>query len=135
MEGQAKVEKVFAAAPFVSDLRMRLVEVGSDWLEAELPIAPRLRQQHGFVHAGVLTTLADHTAGGCASIVVDEAQSVLTADFSMHLLRPAAGDLLRCRASVVKSGRRLIVVQADVWDGDSHCARYLGTMAVVDRTV
>ncbi len=94
---------------------------------------PRLRQQHGYVHAGVVTTLADHTAGAAASTKVDSGQSVLTADFTVHLLRPASGELLRCRGEVVKAGKRLIVTQADVWDGDSHCARYVGTMAVVDQ--
>jgi uncharacterized protein (TIGR00369 family) len=83
----------------------------------------------------VVTTLADHTAGGAASGFVGAGQSVLTADFTIHLLRPASGELLRCRGEVIKSGRRLIVTQADVWDGDSHCARYLGTMAVVDQSL
>jgi uncharacterized protein (TIGR00369 family) len=126
---------VLAKAPFIADLGVTLVGVGPDWLETEMAIVPRLRQQHGFVHAGVVTTLADHTAGAAASAVVGPGQSVLTADFTIHLLRPASGELLRCRGEVVKSGRRLIVTQADVWDGDSHCARYLGTMAVVDRSL
>jgi uncharacterized protein (TIGR00369 family) len=126
---------VLAKAPFIADLGVTLVGVGPDWLETEMAIVPRLRQQHGFVHAGVVTTLADHTAGAAASAVVGPGKSVLTADFTIHLLRPASGELLRCRGEVVKSGRRLIVTQADVWDGDSHCARYLGTMAVVDRSL
>ncbi|CAN5206751.1 hypothetical protein BH18ACT5_BH18ACT5_02280 [soil metagenome] len=92
-------------------------------------------QQHGYVHAGVVTTLADHTAGGAASTEVRPGQSVLTADFTVHLLRPASGELLRCRGDVVKVGKRLIVTQADVWDGETHCARYLGTMAVVDQAL
>jgi acyl-coenzyme A thioesterase PaaI-like protein len=81
----------------------------------------------------VVTTLADHTAGGAASSLVGPEESVLTAD--VHLLRPASGELLRCRGEVVKSGKQLIVAQADVWDGDSQCARYLGTMAVVDQAL
>jgi uncharacterized protein (TIGR00369 family) len=101
-------------------------------VETELAVFPRLRQQHGYVHAGVVTTLSDHTAGAAASTMVSSGQSVLTADFTVHLLRPASGDLLRCRGEVVKHGKRLIVVQADVWDGDRHSARYLGSMAVVD---
>jgi uncharacterized protein (TIGR00369 family) len=126
---------VLANAPFIADLGVTLSAVGPDWLETELAIVPRFRQQHGYVHAGVVTTLADHTAGGAASTVVGSHQSVLTADFTVHLLRPASGELLRCRGEVVKSGKRLIVSQADVWDGDSHCARYLGTMAVVDQAL
>jgi uncharacterized protein (TIGR00369 family) len=134
-EPQSQIEKLLANAPFIADLGVVLSAVGPDWLETELVIVPRLRQQHGYVHAGVVTTLADHTAGGAASTGLGPHQSVLTADFTVHLLRPASGALLRCRGEVVKSGKRLIVTQADVWDGDSHCARYLGTMAVVDQAL
>jgi uncharacterized protein (TIGR00369 family) len=132
---QSQVEQVLAMAPFIVDLGVTLVETGEGWLETELAVVARLRQQHGYVHAGVVTTLADHTAGGAATTMVGPGQSVLTADFTVHLLRPAAGDVLSCRGEVVKPGRRLIVTQADVWDGEVHCARYLGTMAVVDRAL
>ena len=125
---------VFVAAPFIADLGVALVGVGPGWLETELAIAPRFRQQHGYVHAGVVSTFADHTAGGAASTAIGPEQSVLTADFTVHLLRPASGERLRCRAEVVKAGKRLIVAQADVWDGENHCVRYLGTLAVVDLT-
>jgi uncharacterized protein (TIGR00369 family) len=132
---QSQIEKVLSKAPFIADLGVTLVGFGPGWLETELAVVPRLRQQHGHVHAGVVTTLADHTAGGAASSLVGPEQSVLTADFTVHLLRPASGELLRCRGEVVKSGKRLIVAQADVWNGDSQCARYLGTMAVVDQAL
>ncbi len=130
---RAEAEAVFSEAAFIRHLGMRLVDMGEGWLETELPLADHLRQQHGFVHAGVVATLADHTAGGAASTVVAPGAAVLTADYTIQLLRPAGGDLLRCRGEVVKSGRRLVVVQADVWAGEAHCARYLGTMSVVDR--
>jgi uncharacterized protein (TIGR00369 family) len=83
----------------------------------------------------VVSTLADHTAGAAASTAVGEGRSVLTADFTIHLLRPAAGDLLTCRGEIVRAGRTLIVTKADVWAGGKLCARYTGTMAVVDRPV
>lgn len=134
-EALHRIEKVLSKAAFIADLGVRVTEAGDGWLETELAIAPRLRQQHGYVHAGVVTTLADHTAGGAASTLVGPDQSVLTAEFTVHLLRPASGELLHCRGEVVKPGRRLIVTQADVWDGDTHCARYLGTMAVVERAL
>ena len=130
---RSQVETVLAAAPFIADLGVTIDDVGPGWLETRLAVVARLRQQHGYVHAGVVTTLADHTAGAAASTLIGADQSVLTADFTVHLLRPASGERLRCRGEVVKPGRRLIVTQADVWDGEVHCARYLGTMAVVDR--
>ncbi|MGD2061279.1 MAG: PaaI family thioesterase, partial [Acidimicrobiia bacterium] len=77
----------------------------------------------------------DYTAGAAASTVIGAGQSVLTADFNIHLMRPASGELLVCEAQVIKAGRTLIVTQADVWAGDRHCARYTGTMAIVNRAI
>lgn len=130
-----RVANVFDKAPFISHLGVELTGVGDDWVETEMAVTDQLRQQHGFAHAGVVTTLADHTAGAAASTAIADGQSVLTADFSIHLLRPAAGDRLTCRGEIVKAGRTLIVTQADVLAEGKLCARYTGTMAVVDRAI
>ena len=130
-----RIEGIFERAPFMELLGVRLVEVGEGWVETELDVTDRLRQQHGFAHAGVVSTLADHTAGAAATTAVVEGHSVLTADYTIHLLRPGAGDLLRARGEIVRAGRTLIVSEADVWADGKHCARYTGTMAVVDRPV
>ncbi len=132
---QQRVAEVFDKAPFVAHLNIALTGIGGDWVETELKVMAHLRQQHGFAHAGVVTTLADHTAGAAASIAVTDEQSVLTADFNIHLLRPAAADRLTCRGEIVKAGKSLIVTQADVHAGGNLCARYIGTMAVVERAI
>lgn len=131
-DAERMVRGIFDRAPFMADLGVRLVEVGEGWVATELAITERLRQQHGFAHAGVVSTLADHTAGAAATTLIEEGRSVLTADFNIHLLRPGEGDVLTSRGEVVKAGRTLIVTQADVWADGKHCARYTGTMAVVD---
>lgn len=126
---------VFDLAPFIQLIGYRLEDFGDGWVETSLIVEDRHRQQHGFVHAGVLTTMADHTAGGAASTQVEEGTSVLTAELGIQLLRPAAGDHLSCRAEVVKSGRSLIFTQADVRCDGSHVARLHATMAVVPRSL
>lgn len=130
---QDRIAAVFDLAPFIRHLGVELVDVGEGWVETALELTDPLRQQHGFAHAGVVGTLADHTAGGAGSTVIPEGHSVLTADYTLSLLRPAAGERLRCRGEVVRAGRSLVVTQADVWADDTHCARYLGTMAVTER--
>lgn len=127
------VQAIFDKAPFMRLLGVSLVGVGEGWVETELTVGDDLRQQHGFAHAGVVSTLADHTAGAAATTVVHVDQTVLTADFTIHLLRPGAGSLMRSRGEVVRAGRSLIVASADVWADGVHCARYTGTMAVVSR--
>ncbi len=130
-----RIANVFGKAPFVTDLGIRLIDAGEGWVETELDLQERLLQQHGFAHAGVVSTIADHTAGAAASTVIEDGQSVLTADYTIHLLRPASGEKLRARGEVAKAGRTLIVAEADVWTGDEHCARYVSTLAVVDRPI
>jgi uncharacterized protein (TIGR00369 family) len=130
-----RIEGIFTRAPFMTLLGVRLVDVGEGWVETELELEERLTQQHGFAHAGVVSTLADHSAGAAATTAIGEGQSVLTADYTIHLLRPGAGDKLRARGKVVRAGRTLIVAEADVWADSTHCARYTGTMAVVDRPI
>lgn len=130
-----RIEGIFTRAPFMDLLGVRLIDVGVGWVETELQLTERLTQQHGFAHAGVVSTLADHSAGAAATTAVDDGHSVLTADYTIHLLRPGAGDVLRSRGEVVRAGRALIVAHADVWTDGKHCARYTGTMAVVDRPI
>jgi uncharacterized protein (TIGR00369 family) len=130
-----QIEAIFVRAPFMGLLGVRLLDVGEGWVETELTITDQLRQQHGFAHAGVVATLADHTAGAAATTAVGEEASVLTADYTIHLLRPGAGEILRSRGEVVRAGKSLIVSGSDVWADGKHCARYTGTMAVVARPI
>jgi len=131
---RAAVEEIFTA-PFITGLGIRLVEVGPGRCETALTIEQRHHQQHGFVHAGVVSTLADHTAGGAATTLLSPGQLVLTAEFKINLLRPAGGERLTCRAEVIKSGKSLSVVESEVFDyvtGQPRLvAKFMATMAVV----
>ena len=60
------VECIFYQANFIRDLNIRLDKVSEGTCETSLVVQERLRQQHGFVHGGVIATMADHTAGGAA---------------------------------------------------------------------
>jgi uncharacterized protein (TIGR00369 family) len=112
--GGENVKKIFYRANFIRDLDIRLEKVGTGTCETSLVVQERLRQQHGFVHGGVIATLADHTAGGAARSV-SGAGDVLTVEFKINYLRPATGDRLRCTASVLRAGRTMIVAEALVF--------------------
>ena len=109
-----ELERIFNAAPFVANLGIRLVSLGSGTCEAELVVEPRHLQQDGYVHAGVQATMADHTAGGAAATLIEPDHMILTAEFKINLLRAAKGERLTCRSKILKPGSRLIVVESEV---------------------
>ncbi|NTV69514.1 MAG: PaaI family thioesterase [Azonexaceae bacterium] len=103
--------------------------------EIHLPHWTGVEQQHGFVHGGVVGMIADSAAGYAAMSVVPETASVLTVEFKMNLVAPADGEKLIARGKVVRSGRTLIVTQAEVFavkDGkESLCALMQQTIMVM----
>src|SRR4051812_42509540 len=108
------VESIFYQANFIRDLNIRLDKVSEGVCETSLMVEERLRQQHGFIHGGVLATLADHTAGGAARSVSGE-KDVLTVEFKINYLRPAIGERLCCTATVLRAGKTVIVAEALVY--------------------
>jgi uncharacterized protein (TIGR00369 family) len=108
------VEHIFESAKFVRSLGIELVLTGRGWCETRLAAQPSHQQQHGFVHAGVIMTLADHTCGGAAASTVDEDKDVITVETKTSFLRPAASPELTCRGQVLRAGKNLIFVEAEV---------------------
>lgn len=132
--GSEAVNQIFYGANFVRDLDIRLAGVGEGWCETTLAIQERFRQQHGFVHGGVIATVADHTAGGAAR-TVSGSGDVLTLEFKINFLRPAAGDSLRCKATVLRAGKSTIVAEAAVFmagaDKEELVAKLTETLFVI----
>ncbi len=93
----------------------RLSEVDEGVAELELDFRPELSQQHGYFHAGIISTLID-TAGGCAGVtMMPPGSNVLTVEFKLNLLAPGDGEKLRARGEVIKSGRTLTITQGKVF--------------------
>jgi uncharacterized protein (TIGR00369 family) len=127
-----RVRAMFARAAFVNHLGIELVGVGNGTCECVLTPKPEHLQQNGFVHAGVLTTLADHTAGGAAITALPEDRGVLSTHFAVQLMRPAQGRL-RCRAEVLRAGKSLVFTEATVFAGspEKPVVKMALTLAVV----
>ena len=114
-----EARRVFEDAAFVEDIGVRLVEIGPGWAETELEVLPRHYQHTGIVHMGVQATMADHTAGTAATTALRAGEYVLSAQVTLNLLRPAAGELLRCRSTVLKAGRRLVIAESELFAVDN----------------
>ncbi|MHA6347100.1 PaaI family thioesterase [Roseivivax sp. CAU 1761] len=79
------------------------------------PVAENALQQQGIGHAGLAFSLGDSAAGYAALSVLPDDHEVVTSEMKIHLLAPAAGERLIARGRVVKPGRRLVVVMAEVF--------------------
>lgn len=130
-----QVERIFREAEFVRSLGVELISFGKGWCETRVQVSPAHRQQHGFIHAGVLMTIADHTCGGAAATSVPTGKDVITVENKMAFLRPASDPVLFCRAEVLRGGQNLIFVEAAVMaerkEGRVLLAKASSTLAVI----
>jgi uncharacterized protein (TIGR00369 family) len=105
------------------------------FFESGLRVEDRHCQQDGFVHAGVMATMADHTAGYAAFTMVPETHQILTIEFKINFLRAASGNGLACRARVIRGGTRLLVAESEVFDirdaGETLAAKAMVTLMAV----
>ena len=132
------VRDSFAAQQLMATIGARLTRVAAGEIEIRVLFRPDLTQQHGFLHAGVVTSALDSACGYAAFSLMPEGVGVLTVEFKTNLLAPARGGELVARGRVVRAGRTITVCQADasmLSDGaETAVATMLATiMSVRDR--
>jgi uncharacterized protein (TIGR00369 family) len=132
-----RIARSFAAQTMMHTLGARLTGISHGEVRIEAPILPGLRQQQGFGHAGLTFALGDTAAGYAALTLMRPDQDVLTAEIKINLLAPARGEALIATGRIVKPGRRLMVVTAEVHarqaDTLTLIAILQGTMVPVDH--
>ncbi len=120
---------------FMSHIGAELSELTRGACTLAVDRRPELLQQHGLFHGGVTAFLVDNTTTIAAA--TSRGQAALTAEYKLNLLSPAIGDRRICRARVIKHGRQVAVVAADVscvTDGvEKHTATALGSIAMHDE--
>jgi uncharacterized protein (TIGR00369 family) len=131
----AEVKSSFNQQTIMALIGAELTRVEPGVVEITLPYRADLAQQHGYLHAGIVTTIADSACGYAAYSLMPPNSEVLSVEFKVNLLRPAKGDTFSAVAEVVKSGKTLTVVRADVFAIDKGrrdlIATMLGTMICV----
>jgi len=105
---------------------LELVELGR--VHISVPFSPALSQQHGYAHAGVITTIADSACGYAALTLAPPGSEVLSVEFKISLLAPAVGSRFVARASVLRAGRRLSFCTAEVIASDASQEQIIATM-------
>ena len=119
------VERSFARQAIMNLIGAKLSLIEPGVIEITLPYRADLTQQRGFLHAGVVTTIADSACGYAAYSLMPAGSEVLSVEFKVNLLRPAQGESFVARAEVIKAGRTLTVVRADVFAIDGNDKREL----------
>ena len=109
-----EIKESFTKQTVMALIGGELTRVERGIIEITLPYRTDLTQQHGFVHAGIITTIADSACGYAAYTLMPPGSDVLAVEFKVNLMRPAKGETFVARAEVMKSGRTLTVVRADV---------------------
>lgn len=118
-----RVRDSFGRQGLMSHLGARLAHIGPGRAHIALPARPEVTQQHGYVHAGATSAVAD--SGYAALTLFDEESEVLTVEYKINLLAPAAGDHLEAIGSVLRTGRTLTVCRLEVHGVRSDGSRML----------
>ncbi|SFT79472.1 PaaI family thioesterase [Sedimentitalea nanhaiensis] len=125
----------FSQQGLMATFGARVASVAQGQVVITAPLQPSTSQQHGFAHAGLTFALGDSAAGYSALTLMPADQEVMTAEIKINLLAPGKGDFLRATGRVIKPGRRLMIVSAEVHavDGDTETlvAVLMGTMVPV----
>jgi len=129
------VRESFEKQQIMRTLGARLTRIEPGEVDIELPYRDALTQQHGFLHAGVVTTVLDSTCGYAAFSLMPPGAGVLSVEFKVNLLAPAKGDVLIARGRVLRAGRTISVCQADgvmrTGDHETSIATMLATIMTV----
>jgi len=99
---------------------------GEIWIE--MPYRPDMSQQHGFIHAGIITTIVDSACGYAAMSVTEPDTSVLTMEFKINFLAPAQGERFIAKGKVKKAGRTITVCEGDVTTIQEGREKLIATM-------
>lgn len=132
---QTRVSKSFAQQAVMRTLGAALVRVAPGEVEISMPFDAALTQQHGFLHAGVVTTALDSACGYAALSLMPPEAGVLSVEFKVNLLAPARGDRFRFVGSVLKAGRTLTVCEGRAFGIDGEAEKLIASMTCTLMTV
>lgn len=133
---EPRVRNSFERQKVMKTLGAVLTRVEQGTVEIELPFSDDLTQQHGFIHAGIISTGLDSACGYAAYTMMPPEAAVLTVEFKINLLVPAKGESFIFRGSVTKPGRTIIVADGQAFsistDGET---RLIATMTATLMTI
>jgi len=135
-DAEQRVRESFSRQSIMTTIGASVHSVRRGEVEIVLPFADHILQQHGFIHAGAVATIADSACGYAALSVMPADAAVLTTEFKINLLSPAKGERLRAIGRVVRAGKKLVITMGEVFADEGGASKQVAlitaTMMVVD---
>lgn len=132
---EARVRASFERQRFMATLGARLLRVEPGEVDLELLVRDDLVQQHGFLHAGALASVADSACGYAALSLMPPGAAVLSVEFKINLLAPAAGERVIAKGRVIRAGKTVTVCWGEVFATAKGAERLVATMVGTMMTV
>jgi uncharacterized protein (TIGR00369 family) len=135
---EQRCRESFARQKMMAAIGAEILSMKAGECELVMPFDERFTQQHGFMHAGVITTLADTACGFASLSLMPVDAAVLTTEFKVNLLSPAKGERFIARGLVVRPGKKLMVCLGEVFAEDAgkrkQVALMTASMMVMDTS-
>lgn len=129
---ESRIRTSFARQTVMNLIGAKMTHISRGEVWIELPYRSNMSQQHGFIHAGIITTIVDSACGYAAMTMTPKDMSVLTVEFKTNFLSPAIGERFIAKGRVKKAGRTITVCEGDVVaigdGGEKVIATMLATM-------
>lgn len=130
-----RVRESFSRQGVMGTLGAQLGLVAPGAVDIEFGWAAALTQQHGFLHAGIVSTALDSACGYAAFSLMPEDAAVLTIEFKINLLAPARGQRFRMQGRVIKPGRTITVAEGHAFAIDDGAEKLIATMGCTLMTI
>jgi len=123
-----RVRESFGRQTFMKTIGAFLTKVSPGEVHVELPFRNDLTQQHGFLHAAVMTAIVDSACGFAALTLAPSDAAVLTVEYKVNFMLPGSGDRVTAHGRVLKRGRTVTVCAGDVYARQGQHERHIATM-------
>jgi len=125
---KARITQSFGEQAVMQHINASLIDIDAGQVEIGFPYQLQLTQQDGFIHAGISSTIMDSACGYAAFTLMPVEARVLTIEFKINLLAPAAGDSFRAIGKVRKPGRSVFVAEAELYATANGADKLVATM-------
>lgn len=113
-----RIQKALSTVPYAKLLGIKLEHVGKGTATLSMPVRKNLTQNHGVVHGGAVASLIDSATAFAIIPLLTATEKVTTVDLTITYLRPVSSGEMKAVAKVIRAGRRLIAVSAEVFNSD-----------------